>query len=118
MAATIGVNRAPQYMAALERANEVRIYRAGLKRAVRNRLFNAADVLGDIVEPDLETMPIGELLMAVPGIGRTKARSMTAKVGASLTRPLGELTVRQRRELRAIIVNRARLTVVPTEEPR
>ena len=108
MSAVGGVSTPPdrsmaQRMEALERANEVRVWRARFRVAVkqagkREGRARIADQLRD-PHPNMETMQIGRLLLFAPRVGRRIRDEMLAAVGASPSRRVGALTDRQVREL-------------------
>lgn len=83
---------------ALESANRVRKYRAGLKREVAAGRRSAVDVL---VQPEelVLTMKVVELLLAVPKIGRVKAHAMLRRLQVSPSKTVGGLSSRQREAL-------------------
>ncbi len=85
----------PQYLEALDRANEVRLARAELKRRVAEGRLTAAEVIlgcpGEAVG-----MPVADLLMSQRRWGATKCRKVLASVPISELRPVGALTERQR----------------------
>jgi hypothetical protein len=99
-----------QRMAALEKADRVRLARAQLKRDLKKRRVSICDVLADPPEW-IETMPVLDLLLAVPKIGRVKAMAMLGRGGISTARKVGGLesrkvvglTERQRGELLAAL---------------
>jgi hypothetical protein len=64
-----------QRMAALEKADRVRLARAQLKRDLKARRVSICDVLADPPEW-VGTMPVLQLLLAVPKVGRVKATAM------------------------------------------
>jgi hypothetical protein len=85
-------------MQALARANEVRLARAALKRAVRAGEQSAIEVVRD-VPWEAQTMPIGELLCSQRRWGRARSRKLLMSIHLSEAKPLGSLTPRQRRLL-------------------
>lgn len=87
-----------QQMAALQRANDIRTYRAHLKRDVKAGRLGFADLLDD---PMCETMNVRKALLAVPKVGKVKARKKLLTVKISPSRSLGALSQRQRTELLA-----------------
>jgi hypothetical protein len=100
-AATIG--HARQQMRALERANQVRVARAALKRRVAT---GEADV-GEIVLgcPWMaETMSVGELLASQKQWGRTRSRKFLSPIGLTETKTLVTLTGRQRAILVSLLL--------------
>jgi hypothetical protein len=100
-AATIA--HAHQHMRALERANQVRLARAALKRRVAT---GEADV-GEIVLgcPWMaETMSVGELLASQKQWGRTRSRKFLGSIGLTETKTLVSLTGRQRTILVSLLL--------------
>jgi hypothetical protein len=79
---------------ALQRANEVRLARAGLKRRL---------AAGDLFVPQIilacpqeaTRWRLGELLMSQPGWGRQRARKFLERNQLSELKPIGQLTARQ-----------------------
>ncbi|GAC1441283.1 MAG: hypothetical protein NVSMB51_21380 [Solirubrobacteraceae bacterium] len=88
----------PQHMRALQRANEVRLARAGLKRAVAQGEVRAAEVILDCPW-QAETMTVGDLLTSQRRWGRTRCRKFLSAIPLSETKAIGTLTERQRRAL-------------------
>ena len=93
---------APQHLRALERANEVRLARAELKRRVSCGEISAADV---ILESPWEagSMTVADLLMSQRRWGITRCRKVLAQIPVSETKTIGSLTDRQRRALAALL---------------
>jgi hypothetical protein len=89
---------APQRLRALERANEVRLARAELKRRIAGGEVSAADV---ILAPPVEALSwaVGELLMSQRRWGSTRCRKFLGRNQIAETKPLDKLTIRQRRLL-------------------
>jgi hypothetical protein len=88
----------PQYMRALERANQVRLARAELKRRVALGEIGAADViLGCPWEA--ESMAVADLLMSQRRWGQTRCRKFLAQLPMSEKKTIGSMTDRQRRTL-------------------
>jgi hypothetical protein len=87
-----------QRMAALDYANEVRSYRARLKRDIKARRASIHDVL---LEPSelIETMSLFDLMMAMPKLGRTKVNKILQDCRISPAKTVGGLSVRQRTEI-------------------
>lgn len=98
MSETATMTPAPQRLRALERANAVRLARAELKRRIADGDVSAADV---ILDPPTEaaSWAIGELLVSQRRWGTTKCRKFLSRYHMTETKPLGDLTVRQRRLL-------------------
>ena len=89
---------APQHLRALQRANEVRLARAELKRRVTQGHLTAVDVI--LGRPwEAESMAVSELLMSQHRWGHTRARRFLATVPISETKTLGSMTERQRSSL-------------------
>jgi hypothetical protein len=82
-----------QRMAALAKADRVRLARAQLKRDLKARRVSICDVLADPPEW-VETMPVLDLLLAVPKIGRVKATKMLQRGGISATKTVGGVSMR------------------------
>jgi hypothetical protein len=99
----------PQHLRALERANEVRLARAELKRRVA---LGEADVAEVILECpwEAESMAVGDLLMSQRRWGQTRCRKFLAQVPMSEKKTIGSMTDRQRRTLAAMLssANRGR----------
>lgn len=93
---------APQHMRALQRANEVRLARAALKRRVADGDVTVVDVL--LSQPwEAASMTIVELLVSQHRWGTTRARKLLAGLGMPETKTVGSLTERQRRMLAAVV---------------
>jgi hypothetical protein len=88
----------PQYMRALERANQVRLARAELKRRVAIEEIDVAEViLGCPWEA--ESMAVADLLMSQRRWGQTRCRKFLAQIPMSEKKTVGSMTDRQRRTL-------------------
>ena len=98
MSQTALTTRAPQRLQALERANEIRLARAELKRRIAYGAISAADV---ILEPPSEaaSWAIGDLLLSQRRWGHTRCRKFLMRNQINETKPVGALTDRQRRIL-------------------
>jgi hypothetical protein len=94
-----------QRMEALSQANEVRTYRAILKRDLKAGRVNVVDLL---VEPPemIETMKIFDLMMAVPKLGRTKVNRILSRCRISTSKTIDGMSARQRDELVHILSRR------------
>jgi hypothetical protein len=88
----------PQRLRALERANEIRLARACLKRRIALGEVAAADVLL-APPPEAQSWPIGELLMSQRRWGNSRCRKFLSRNQIVETKPIGKLTDRQRRML-------------------
>lgn len=96
-----------QRRAALDRANEVRTYRAQLKKDLKQRRVSLRPLLE---EPPalLESMKVLDLLIAAPKVGRVKATKALRSALVSPSKTVGGLSDRQRGELLALIAPWAR----------
>ena len=91
---------APQHMRALDRANQVRLARAELKREIADGSRTVADVV--LESPwESESMTIADLLMSQHRWGRTRCRRFLAQMPMSETKTIGSMTQRQRECLAA-----------------
>jgi len=98
-------NRAggPQYMRALERANQVRLARAELKRRVALGDLCVAAVILDCPW-EAESMAVADLLMSQRRWGQTRCRKFLAQIAMSEKKTVGSMTDRQRRTLAAMLI--------------
>jgi hypothetical protein len=92
----------PQYMRALERANQVRLARAELKRRIATGELDVADVLRDCPW-EAASMAIADLLMSQRRWGHTRCRKFLAQVPMSEKKTVGSMTDRQRQTLAAML---------------
>lgn len=88
----------PQRLRALERANEVRLARAELKRRIAFGQVTAATVIRECPW-EAASWSIGELLMSQRRWGGTRCRRFLKRNEISELKPVGKLTERQRRVL-------------------
>jgi len=98
MMRTTGMTPGPQRLRALERANEVRLARAELKRRIGYGEISAAEVILTCPS-ETSSWSVGELLMSQRRWGITRCRKFLARNQISEIKPLGTLTERQRRLL-------------------
>ena len=105
----------PQHMRALQRANEVRLARAELKRRVGDGELSVADV---VLESPWEAanMAIADLLLSQRRWGHTRCRRFLAQLSLSETKAIGSLTDRQRHAVAALLAAGARCEA--QEQPR
>jgi hypothetical protein len=92
----------PQHMQALQRANEVRLARAELKRKVGE----GAATVGEIILTcpwEAASMTIAELLTSQRRWGTTRCSKFLAGIGMPETKTVGSMTERQRSLLAAMI---------------
>ena len=97
----------PQHMRALERANQVRLARAELKRRIADGGIDAADVILECPW-EAESMAVADLLMSQRRWGHTRCRKFLAQIPMSEKKPVGSMTERQRRALAAMLRSRGR----------
>lgn len=90
--------REPQRLRALERANQIRLARAALKRSIALGEVSAAEVILDCPAA-AHSWPIGDLLMSQRRWGSTRCRKFLSGNHIVETKPVGTLTDRQRRVL-------------------
>jgi hypothetical protein len=87
-----------QRMAALKRANEIRMKRAKLKRDLRAGRTNPQGLLLSPPEYVL-TAKVSEMLLAVPKYGQVKVNKILTQCRISPSKTIGGLSPRQRAEL-------------------
>jgi hypothetical protein len=98
MTASATIVRAPQHLQALQRANQVRLARADLKRRIAEGQLSAAEiVLG--CPPEVEGMAVADLLMSQRRWGCTRCRKFLAGIPLAENKQIGTMTDRQRRAL-------------------
>jgi hypothetical protein len=87
-----------QRMDALQKANEIRMRRAQLKRDLKGGRISIHQLL---LEPPefLETAKVFDMLLAVPKYGRVKANKVLQTCRISPSKTIGGLSDRQRAEL-------------------
>jgi hypothetical protein len=104
---TITVSRQPQRLVALERANQVRLARALLKRRIADGAVSAGQVI--LACPhEASRWSVGELLMSQPQWGSTRSRRFLERNQIGELKPVGELTERQRQMLAGQLSPRVR----------
>jgi len=114
MNATATIVCGPQHMQALQRANEVRLARAELKRRVMDGEMSAVEVI--LTSPwEAETMAVAELLMSQHRWGHTRARRFLATVPMTETKTIGSMTDRQRASLADLLTAQTRSTRTPRQ---
>jgi hypothetical protein len=92
----------PQHMRALERANEVRLARADLKRRVATGEIDVAEVILDC-SWEAHSMAVADLLMSQRRWGQTRCRKFLSQIPMSEKKTIGSMTDRQRRTLAALL---------------
>lgn len=91
-----------QRMQALQRANEVRVARAALKRRVgRGETSVVEAILSGASE--IQSMAVIELLLSQRSWGRARCYGVLMAIPLSENKPIGSLTDRQRRVLVATL---------------
>jgi hypothetical protein len=91
-----------QHLRALERANEVRLARADLKRRIADGRLRAADVI--LTSPwEVESMAVADLLMSQRRWGRTRCRKFLQSIPLSENKSVGSMTERQRRAVASML---------------
>jgi len=94
----------PQYMRALERANEVRLARADLKRRVAFGKIDVADVI--LYCPwEAQSMAVGDLLMSQRRWGQIRCRKFLSQIPISEKKAIGSMTERQCRALAGMLTD-------------
>ncbi len=92
----------PQHIQALQRANEVRLARASLKRRIRVGAVTVAEVI--LTCPwEAASMTIAELLTSQRRWGTSRCSKFLAGIGMPETKKVGSMTERQRALLAAMI---------------
>lgn len=92
----------PQHMRALERANQVRLARAELKRRVAGGEIGVAEVILECPW-EADSMAVSDLLMSQRRWGQTRCRKFLAQIPMSEQKTVGSMTERQRRTLAAML---------------
>jgi hypothetical protein len=92
----------PQHMRALERANQVRLARAELKRRVAAGEVGVAEVILDCPW-EAQSMAVADLLTSQRRWGQTRCRKFLAQIPMSEQKTVGSMTERQRRTLAAML---------------
>ena len=93
----------PQHMQALQRANEVRLARAELKRQVGEGAATVEDIV--LTCPwEAASMTIAELLTSQRRWGTTRCSKFLAGIGVPETKTVGSMTDRQRTLLATLLV--------------
>jgi hypothetical protein len=89
-------------MRALERANQVRLARAELKRKVSIDKMDVAEVILECPW-EAHSMAVADLLMSQRRWGQTRCRKFLAQIPMSEKKTIGSMTDRQRHTLAAIL---------------
>src|ERR1700688_4326847 len=91
-----------QRMDALARANEIRVKRAELKRALKAGRHSIQKLLLDPPEY-VETAKVFDMLLAVPKYGRVKVNKILVHCRIAPSKTIGGLSERQRSELISLL---------------
>jgi hypothetical protein len=103
----------PQYMRALERANQVRLARAELKRQIALGDVDVADVILECPW-QAHSMAVADLLMSQRRWGQTRCRKFLSQIPMSEKKTLATMTERQRHTLAGLLsTNRGRACDAP-----
>jgi hypothetical protein len=94
-------------MRALERANEVRLARAELKRRVAIGVVEAFEVILECPW-EAESMAVVDLLMSQRRWGQTRCRKFLSQIPMSEKKTIGSMTERQRCALAAMLTSAER----------
>lgn len=87
-----------QRMEALKRANDIRVRRARLKKALKDGTVQIDEILTQPPEY-VATAKVFDILVAVPKFGRVKAGKLLTQCRISQSKTVGGLSERQRAEL-------------------
>jgi len=94
-------------MRALERANQVRLARAELKRRVADGEFCVAEVILECPW-EAHSMAVADLLMSQRRWGQTRCRKFLSQIPMSEKKTIGSMTDRQRRTLALALASQER----------
>jgi hypothetical protein len=112
MKETAIMNQEPQRLRALERANQVRLARADLKRRIAGGEVPAASIILD--SPwEASSWSVGDLLMSQRRWGSTRCQKFLRGLEISETKQIGTLTERQRQALATHLDARTRDVCAP-----
>lgn len=106
MMQTATMTAEPQRLRALERANQVRLARAELKRRIADGEALAADVILTCPQ-EMDSWSVAELLMSQRRWGSTRCRKFLARNQINERKTLGALTERQRQLIATQLPRRA-----------
>jgi hypothetical protein len=119
MGDTASASAGEQHLRALERANEVRLARAELKRQIAAEEISASQVILDCPW-EAASMSISDLLMCQRRWGRARCRRLLVSLGVPENKQIGTLTQRQRSALSAVLGAKERTgadAVAPARAP-
>lgn len=92
-----------QRLAALAHANEIRVYRAGIKAEIMQAHVDLIDLRDD---PQMQTAKVIDFLRCVPKIGKVKASRAMQAAGCSPSKTFAGMTEGQWRTLTAVLWSR------------
>lgn len=98
MTTTATVPQQPQRLVALERANQVRLARAELKRRIADGDVSAGQIILACPQ-EASRWPVAALLMSQPHWGSKRCRRFLEQNQIGELKPVGELTERQKHML-------------------
>ena len=107
MGDTASASGGEQHLRALQRANQVRLARAELKRQVAGEEISASQVILDCPW-EAASMSISDLLMCQRRWGRARCRRLLISLGVPENKQIGTLTERQRSALAAVLATGGR----------
>ncbi len=111
MTETATMTPEPQRLRALERANEVRLARAELKRRIAEGDVSAGEVI--LTSPwEASSWTVGDLLMSQRRWGSTRCRKFLSRNQIGEMKQVGALTDRQRRVLATALKSCASMPTV------
>jgi hypothetical protein len=117
MDATATAVGGPQHLRALERANQVRLARADLKRRIADGQLGADEVI--LSSPwEAESMAVADVLMSQRRWGQTRARRLLAGCQMSENKTLGSMTERQRKAVALAVRDAASEASAPVAASR
>ena len=93
---------APQHLTALQKANQIRLARAEVKRQVSAGEVSAAEVILACPE-EVKSMAVMDLLMAQHRWGRQRCRKLLGQAQLAESKRIGRMTVRQRFALAGLL---------------
>jgi hypothetical protein len=91
MSATMGE---PQHLAALEKANAIRLQRAAIRQAIRTGEISIEEAID---HPACRTMDVWEVILPLPRWGKTRAGKFFNAIAVNRHRKCGDLTARQKK---------------------
>lgn len=111
-----------QHMTALQRANEVRLWRAEQRRRVSSGDFRYAAAMLLVLDDRIATLAIGDFLIWLPRVGRYRAEKIIKDcfpwhTSSTSTRSLGSLDRATRTRLAISIAQLKRPTRVGSSPP-